>query len=267
MKNKIIVAASSVFLCSASFAFAADLPLKAPAPAVALSTWTGAYIGLSGGWGWGNQNDWTIPNTGEGPIPLGGSNRRGGLFGGQAGVNKQIGSWVLGAQVDGYWADIKGSVRNLTGGLDGRCWGGFSDQTADCVTRITAMGNVTGRIGFLPLPDTLLYGKFGVNISRFSYEVNNVIDITGGTCGPVGTNHGGYTKNQETKYGLTAGGGVEQRVWNNVTVFGEYMYVDTGGTSTNQFTGGKDFCTGNFPATTITKGTNTVKFGFNYQFH
>jgi len=60
--------------------------------------------------------------------------------------------------------------------------------------------------------------------------------------------------------------GVEQRVWNKVTVFGEFDVVDNGGSSNPSFTGGtgNGGCTANFGATVTTKPTSIVKFGFNY---
>src|ERR1019366_5596678 len=47
-----------------SVASAADMPVKAPAPIVApLYNWTGPYIGIAGGYGWGHsgQTDPGIP--------------------------------------------------------------------------------------------------------------------------------------------------------------------------------------------------------------
>jgi len=42
---------------------AADMPLKAaPAPVIA-PTWTGTYIGINGGYGWGTSRQSTFPFT------------------------------------------------------------------------------------------------------------------------------------------------------------------------------------------------------------
>src|ERR1019366_5274470 len=57
-----------------SVASAADMPVKAPAPIVApLYNWTGPYIGIAGGYGWGhsNQTDPGIPTCPVGEINLG----------------------------------------------------------------------------------------------------------------------------------------------------------------------------------------------------
>jgi len=109
--KKIVLAAAAVYLGSASFTFAADMAVKAPAPApVVVPSWTGFYVGLNGGWGWSEQNDWAVGSSTEG---LAGHGRlKGGVFGGQAGYNWQMNSLVFGVQGDGSWANIHGSVAN-----------------------------------------------------------------------------------------------------------------------------------------------------------
>src|SRR5580698_1271119 len=62
--------------------------------------WTGFYIGINGGGGWGNSA-WDT---------TGGFDTSGGLVGGTIGYNWQLGTWVLGVEGDIDWADIKGST-------------------------------------------------------------------------------------------------------------------------------------------------------------
>jgi outer membrane immunogenic protein len=218
------------------------------------------YVGLNGGYGWGDQ-DWSITN---GPL-IGSGRLRGGLFGGQVGYNWQVNDrFVLGVQADGDWADITGLATNSLF-LDGRCSGGISDQSADCRTKVKALATLTGRLGYLPWENTLVYAKAGVAWASIDFTVNNVIDITGGTCGPVGTNQGGYNTNHHTRTAFTAGAGVEQRVWDRVSVFGEYDYVDLRGTTTDLNSGGTGFgtCTANFTSTTNYKADNIFRLGVN----
>ena len=90
---------------------AADIA-AAPSRAIAPS-WTGFYVGVHGGWGWGtteiqdpNSNPIFNPTvaTYDGP-----------LAGGQIGANWQMGNVVLGAEVDGSWAYVRGNTnRNQT---------------------------------------------------------------------------------------------------------------------------------------------------------
>src|SRR3954453_3587022 len=79
-------------------AAAADLPSRrAPAmmaPVVPVFTWTGFYVGVNAGYGWGNDEN---PRLG----PLNRGNDDGGFVGGaQLGYNYQMGMFVLGAETD-----------------------------------------------------------------------------------------------------------------------------------------------------------------------
>src|ERR1700736_1181180 len=112
-------------LCSAALALsfsgvagAADLAVEAPVPGF---SWTGIYLGIGGGTGWGNKeytwnqdatvaavaaqmpNPGTLPQVGppHGSLPI-----SGGLFGGQIGGIWQVKRAVFGIQADAHWADI-----------------------------------------------------------------------------------------------------------------------------------------------------------------
>jgi outer membrane immunogenic protein len=132
------------------------------------------------------------------------------------------------------------------------------------------MVNLTARAGFLATPSTLIYGKAGINWSSIDFQVNNIIDINGGTCGPIGSTHPGYNAVNKWTPGVTAGLGIEQRVFDRITLFAEYDVVESSGTTTNLFSGGTGLnpgCTPNFQAKTTLKPLNIVKVGLNYQFH
>ena len=62
--KKLIIGAAVATLSAAS-AFAADLPMQpyksAPAPVMAqVYNWTGMYVGVNGGYGWGTQDPLTL---------------------------------------------------------------------------------------------------------------------------------------------------------------------------------------------------------------
>ena len=263
MRSKVVILLAAAFsLGVVQAASAADMPVKGPiykAPvAVPAVSWTGLYVGLNGGYGWGGH-DWNLAR-----VPTGSSNMTGGLFGGQLGYNWQVNEQiVLGVQADGDWADIKGLAPSPF--LDGRCAGGFSDQSADCSSKVKSLATLTGRVGFLPWDNTLVYGKAGIAWSSIDLSVTNVIDVNSGTCGLLGTNKGGYNTNRHTKTAFTAGAGVEQRIWDRVSVFGEYDYVDHRETTNDFNTGGSGAggCTANFTCTTHFKPLNIIKFGVN----
>jgi hypothetical protein len=57
MKSNLKFLAGVAMLLGSFSAHAADLAVKAPAPVpTAVYNWTGLYIGVNGGWGWGRQD-------------------------------------------------------------------------------------------------------------------------------------------------------------------------------------------------------------------
>src|ERR1700726_4614024 len=100
--------------------FAADLAVytKAPAATAPAYDWSGFYVGVFGGGGWGNHN---INNA------LGSAttfanysanySSQGGMAGGEAGFNWQSGNYVLGIEADGFWSGISGN--DAAGGAAG----------------------------------------------------------------------------------------------------------------------------------------------------
>ena len=77
------------------------MPVKAPAYDRAFS-WTGAYVGIYGGGGWGRSDF-------SGPLAPGAFDLSGAVAGGTLGYNYQMGQAVLGIEGDGGWSNIRGS--------------------------------------------------------------------------------------------------------------------------------------------------------------
>ena len=94
-------------------------PLYAP-----VYNWTGFYLGINGGGGWGTSQ-W----DGVDKFDL-----SGGLIGGTVGYNWQVNQLVLGAEGDIDWSGIKGTTTVL-------CPGG-------CETRNQWLATVRGRLGY-----------------------------------------------------------------------------------------------------------------------
>jgi outer membrane immunogenic protein len=98
MKRLGIISVAVASLAGAA-ANAADLPVKAPsaqpAPAFLPFTWTGAYAGANGGYGWTTS---------------GGVDATGGFGGGQIGYNFQTGNLVLGIEGDLAGADVSQTI-------------------------------------------------------------------------------------------------------------------------------------------------------------
>jgi opacity protein-like surface antigen len=109
MKRILIVAVASMM--AASRALAADLPVPAPAyyPVATVYNWGGGYIGINGGYGFG-QSEWgNDPLNPSGNNSSGNFNVNGGLVGGTIGVSGQWGAFVLGVEGDFDWQDIRGT--------------------------------------------------------------------------------------------------------------------------------------------------------------
>ena len=227
----------------------ADMNVKAP-PAIAprLYTWTGVYVGVEGGYGWGKQDLNAVflgdPNV---PFPfpdvaVQSGRQKGWLLGGFAGAQQQWGSWVFGIEADFDAADIKNSaVASATnaffiGGVPGiRC----GANNTECLTRTVAsdskidgLGSLRAKVGFAPVPNLLIYGTGGLGFGH----VKNSFTVTDSTeLGPnqvpvapvVSVLTGGTSM-----LGWAAGAGVDWK-WSadagSAWVFGvEYLHYDFG---------------------------------------
>jgi outer membrane immunogenic protein len=129
--KRLVLALAGIAALTGSAA-AADLARPAPAPYykapvyAPVYNWSGFYIGINGGGGWGTSN-WTTP---------GGFDTSGGMVGGTVGYNYQMNQVVLGVEGDIDWANISGSSR---AGLV--CAPG-------CTTKDSWLSTVRGRIGY-----------------------------------------------------------------------------------------------------------------------
>jgi outer membrane immunogenic protein len=109
---------------------AADLqrraaPVKAPVYVPPVFTWTGPYIGINGGGGWGSADF-------DGAFP-GSVDPNGALIGGTLGYNWQMGAAVVGIEGDIDWSNLRDS---------GTCGG------ASCRANNYWLGTVRGRLGY-----------------------------------------------------------------------------------------------------------------------
>jgi outer membrane immunogenic protein len=111
-------------------AAAADLPPRyQPVPKAPfyspIYNWTGFYLGINGGGGWG-QSQW----DGVDKFDI-----SGGLIGGTIGYNWQMaGQWVLGIEGDVDWSNIRGTTTVLC--------------AAGCETQNRWLATARGRVGY-----------------------------------------------------------------------------------------------------------------------
>ena len=203
MKRLFITAMLSI--AAAGTAFAADLPQPMPAPQVPAAyiptvapvyNWGGIYVGINGGWGWG-QIQWTVGPAGNSPrlrvqpvtpaawlvVPLEPISRLTPSYSG--------------------WKAI-GSYSAINTGTTGAVCSTFGT----CQTGNNWLATARARVGYAA--DRVLF--FGT---------------AGGAFANMQTTYSGV-QSSTTKAGWTAGAGVEWAFADNWTAKVEYLYIDLG---------------------------------------
>jgi len=185
-----LLAATAIGVVASYSASAADLArpvLKAPPPPPPpVQDWSGVYVGLEGGYGWGKANNTNFDpffaskeNEERGicfddPVEktincgpdasVGSVNQSGWLAGGFVGAQKQWGSWVLGIEADFDGANIKGSSTataipiSETEGSETTS----VNQQHTLNTTIDELGTLRGKIGYAFSPNWMIYGTGGL---------------------------------------------------------------------------------------------------------
>lgn len=216
----IALAACSALISTSTYA--ADLPAAEyeATPVVADNfSWTGGYIGVNAGYGWGDFDHSVQAKAPEGKSPLPGtpeseivyeildqatySSASDGFVGGvQLGYNWQLSQFLVGFEADFQGASINGSV---SGGADP--YGFYADSKIDWY------GTVRARIGYVPAERFLIFATGGLAYGHVESYMN----------------YAGYESSvSETKSGHAVGGGVEYAFDKNWSLKTEYLYTDLG---------------------------------------
>lgn len=117
--------AVAALLATPLAATAADMMSRPPVfSAPVYANWTGFYLGVNGGYGFGTSV-WNTPAVSTSPT--------GAVAGLTAGYNLQTGQWLWGIEGDADWSGIKGSV---TCGVD------------TCETKNSWLATLRGRVGY-----------------------------------------------------------------------------------------------------------------------
>jgi outer membrane immunogenic protein len=238
---KRILLAAALALAAGGQTLAADLPQPGPPPPRAPATyvpvpvpvfsWTGIYVGINGGYAFGDSN-WSTP----GLTPTGNFSTDGFLVGGTVGGNCQWGQFVLGIEGDGAWTNLNGTTFVTAG----------SGCGAGCETQSDWLATVRGRAGYA-FDRVLVYG-------------------TGGAAfGNVQASYASLPFSSSTQTGWTAGAGVEFAFTPNLTGKVEYLYVDLGNQSCAAANCGFSGGGGTLP-TSVSLTENIVRAGINYKF-
>jgi len=221
MKSTLLATTILVGLSGAAYAADAVVTEPAPAPAPVASTfdWTGGYIGVNAGGGWGKFK--YTSNTGGG-LDL----TAGGFLGGvQAGYNWQSGQMVYGVETDFQGSTIKASLSGLIG------------PGTVIETKVDWFGTLRARLGYTPVDRFMVYGTGGL---AYGHDKTSIGGIGGGSF-------------SKTKAGWTIGAGVEYAINTNWTIKSEYLYTDLGKSS---FTVGRSSLDVADPFHTVRVGLN-----------
>lgn len=216
---------SALLMLSAS-ANAADLGWNAPATSpmyspTSVTDWNGFYAGVNGGYTWGN--------TTTSPALANTNNNSSGWTGGiQAGVNADMGGFVLGGEADFQLANL-----------------GYNEPAnpgpGTFEAKLDSFGTIRGRAG-ATFGQVMPYVTLGAAFGRGTAQVVN----------------GGVTTSQSaTHFGWTAGLGIEAKATDNISVKAEYMYVDLGSQAYGGLPGG---------ARDIGQKFSVIRAGVNYSF-
>lgn len=266
--------------------------------------WTGFHVGLNAGGTWGNSNQ---INSGVAPLYAangyphevadetqtyllgfsaasqshtgGGGGLSGFIGGGQIGYDYQIAAFG-GKIVTGLEADIQGvassggnnqssnAVWLFPNGPAGPEYNvGFNSSSRS----LQYLGTVRGRLGYLLMPELLVYGTGGFAYGGVTMNVNTtVINNVYFSDGHLPASWGNVSY-ANTQTGWTAGGGVEWMFMPNWSAKAEYLYYDLGTASANYsmiapdtYSGLSAIYLGN--ANTRFNG-NIVRAGVNYHFN
>ena len=230
-----LVLSAFVGLISASIASAADIPRPAykapPLEPIPVFTWNGFYVGVHGGYGWNNY-------TGDDPVAGSSTGQAKGWLGGfQVGYNYQLGAFVLGAEGDFSFADVKWTEDDP-----------FGNGNSNASLKSDYFATVAARVGYA-FDRFLVYGKGGIAFTRDKYDIS---DGTGGTA------TGSFNRT-----GWMLGAGLEYAVWENWSVKAEYNYMHFAGIDEALDTsGGLTSTTAN-----VSLNSQLVKVGLNYRFN
>ena len=171
------------------------MPIKASPDRVVAPLWTGFYVGVHGGWGWGKTEiSDPIFNPPFNPTE---ATFNGPLAGGQVGANWQYENIVFGAELDGSWSFVRGNTN--------RDQSIITSSTSNAIG-YRAFATGTGRIGYA-MGQWLAYAKGGLAWADMELTTRFSPDIT---------------TYERSLFGAVGGAGVEVAFLRNVSAKVEY---------------------------------------------
>ncbi len=254
--------ATLLALAAPAPSLAADIPTVAGPPArapvmvaaPARNSWYGSYIGIHGGYGFGNQAIAYTPNAAYAGVVAPGSvagDPRGYVAGITYGTNFQFGGMVLGTESDFSFSGITRTetLGPALAGLPARVTG---EQEMKYFSSTRARG------GFLLGDHVLIFGTGGLASGSAEASTNFNLAAPAACAGicPAGSR-------SKTLWGWTAGGGLEF-AYGPWSLKADYLYYDLGKLSYNAVDPA-------LPAGVIATSTkfsgHVVRGGLNYRFN
>ncbi len=303
----LLSAVSGIALVSS--AFAADIYSPGPAnyaPVALPPNWGGFYLGVNGGYGGNNGNqfrddvffpggspDTSVYPTAEYSHLTSTGAIAGGFGGGQLGYNFQAGNFVYGFETDIQGANIMGSSSafavnpttdanppycGATGSISSPTTGAVGVCSAKNDLQVDYFGTIRARLGYA-FGGTLIYATGGFAYGGVRSSASYV-DNSGGLAASAGLPLNARTSNTSTATGWVAGAGIEYKISPNWSLKGEYQYIDLGSGSdaavpavngygssiVSNCAPGNSSCT-NLRGRYNEVAFNTVRVGVNYYFN
>jgi outer membrane immunogenic protein len=231
----------------ASPAAAADLPAYKALPSAPAFSWTGLYLGIHGGAGFGTKSfdyrDVTpaAPFLWQSSFPV-----NGGLVGGQIGFNWQVNNWLLGIEAEGSWADLEGhSLCNTT------------IFFLNCASKTDALATATARLGFV-MDRGLIFFKGGYAAAHDQLSISSV------SLPPIVSNFNSSLT--DWRSGWTLGMGLEYMVLPGWSAKVEYDFMDFGSRTYNFPASSALVPPATFTNWSDTQFLHVLKFGVSYHF-
>ena len=237
-KSSLVALVAAAIVGFSYGASATEFPTKEFMPAATYS-WTGCYVGVSGGAG--IESDWWTGATGSDLRGLGG------LAGGQLGCNYQMGWLVAGIEGEGYWSSLRNSFSQSSSPINFETW----------TTRNSYNADVAARFG-LAFDRAFFYGKGGVVFGRFDFANTGAETVV-----PVGPF---ASSGSATLPGLLLGLGLEYGLTPRWTAKMEYDFLGFSASTTGFTCLGAGCAT---PTFNVSPGATeqVFKLGLNYKFY
>jgi len=249
------IAALTALSVNATAGFAADLPFKTARPVAPIAySWSGCYIGGQAGYTFGAQSDQSSffelgPRTVN---PQQSETASSWMVGGQVGCNYQFSSHaVIGTETEAWYQDLKATTAPIALTAPGEFRNmSFSNHVA--VASSVRVGYAFDRL--------LVFGKVGAAFASFKHYGFNSF----GNLVPVDI----YSTGNNVSIGLLLGAGLEYAITNELSIKGEYDYIDYG-TVNHSYSVFQDVGT---PIASLLRGSSNtherqqlVKIGLNYR--